>query len=962
MIRNLFLMLLLAAATYSVPGETTPVDKTVWATYISWGSLGDFHVGGTFPDPVALDAGPDKVACYRTEIETAKRHGINGFLFDLTSDPKKPDRFIRLYTYDMQLKAAEGTGFYINPMFDGVKGTPEEVATALTGFYRQYAPNPNVLKHDGKILVFGYHMNRWKPEFWSEVFDRCRKQGAKFEVYFEFRTRQTPDRRDAEACRKLAEAVEAYAKLPDVAGIYFFYELDEPELLAETFLRICGTCGKKWGSSLQVGYSGAQRSWRSDWYHPFYGSGVLRRSGDILLREKPDFVHLTTWNDYQETEMRPTLFQQDSELRIVGACLRQWRGEPAPVSTTPDVVVSAKREILAGEVLRVEYVNLPVSGGKEAELALTLRNLDDGSPIATGGEKKIDTAVPATGEWLVDTADFAAKSPVYPSGVIPEVTVTANEKKSVHRLPAVLLRHGRADNTITAMTPLAANPPDRTFSLETEAIGPRLLKCGIEFDSPRKIKHMQLLFEDEIFHSIDADDFDAKQVKLTLKGEKTPKSTNWSSLAVTLGSGAKFGRFSRRFTHNDSEFPPAPAFNGNRAEIKLFLPHETALELIGKPETKAEFQFGRFKGSATLGELRTPGTRCELKDENGEVGLVLFNSARDPFPAWRPELGRSRGKLAMTLPTPDLIRGGSTLGVSIVYEDGSAELLGPYFLRRDDSATRTVPLLAAGESFDEALRHFSVNRPPKAHGVRPVGVYDCALQSDRFDFTALADPAETRFVNSGSNGMCAVSGGGSWRSSTPKYCPEVKRESGKTFLRFDGADDYVVCGNRTLFSGSATVELRIRPLSFGKKQVLWCNGRERSGYRNMLISIDSDGFLRVERDEPVRLLPPEKQSKWRQSEFETKTLKSTRPLTLNTWNDVAVVYDFSTMTICLDGKKAGSMTCMPYFIRGNSSVRIGAMTNGGEALSEKAPGLFPFHGDIALYEYSGWAKPPESAR
>lgn len=956
MTRNFLLTLLLAAPILTAWGENTPIDKTVWATYISWGSLGDSHVGGTFPDPVSLDAGPDKVACYRTEIETAKRYGINGFLFDLTSDQQDRKKFTRLFTYDAQLKAAEGTDFYINPMFDGISGTPEEVATALTDFYRKYAPHPNVRKHDGKILILGYHMNRWKPEFWREVFDLCRKQGAQFEAYFEFRTSQTPDRRDAGGCAKLAESVEEYAKLPDVAGIYFFYELDEPELLAETFRRACGKYGKKWGSSLQVGYSGAQRSWRSDWYHPFYGSGVLRRSGEILLREKPDFVHMTTWNDYQETELRPTLFQQDSELRIAGAYLRRWRGEPAPASATPDVVVSAKREILAGEVLRIEYVNLPVSGGKAAELNLTLLNLDDGKPIASGSAKTIDTAVPAAGEWLIDTADFAAKSPVYPSGVIPEVTVTANGKKSVRRLPAVLLRHGRADNTITAMTPLAAAPPDRAFSLETEIAGPRLLKCAIDFDSPRKVKHLQLLFDDEVFYSIDADDFDPETVKLTVKGERTPKSTNWSSLVVTLGSGAKFGRFSRRFTHNDSVFPPDPALSGNRADIKLFLLHETALELIGKPDAKAEFEFDKFKGSATLGELRTPGMKCELRDENGDVGLALFNSARDPFPAWRPELDRSRGKLALTLPTPDVIRGGSTLGVSIVYEDGSAELLGPYFLRRSGAAVKTVPLLAAGESFDEALRHFSVNRPSKARGVRPVRVYEYALQSDRFDFTDLADPTQTRFENSGSNGMCAVSGGGSWSSSTPGYCPELKREDGKTFLRFDGIDDYVVCGNRTLFSGSATVELCLRPLSFGKKQVLWCNGRERNGYRNMLISLDSDGFLRVERDEPTRLLPPGKQSKWLQSEFETKTLKSSRPLKLNAWNDVAVVYDFNTMTIFLDGKEAGSMKCMPYFIRGNSSVRIGAMTNGGEALSEKAPGVFPFHGDIARYEYSSWAK------
>ena len=98
-----------------VLNAASPVEKTVWATYVSWGPLTGMWTGHAHPDPVELNASGDAVRDFRTEIEHARKAGINGFLFDLTLSPGNKS-FLRYYVLDTMLKAAEGTDFFINPM------------------------------------------------------------------------------------------------------------------------------------------------------------------------------------------------------------------------------------------------------------------------------------------------------------------------------------------------------------------------------------------------------------------------------------------------------------------------------------------------------------------------------------------------------------------------------------------------------------------------------------------------------------------------------------------------------------------------------------------------------------------------------------------------------------------------------------------------------------------------------
>lgn len=918
----------------------SPVEKTVWTTYVSWGPLNGTWTGHAHPDPVELNASGDAVRDFRTEITHARQTGINGFLFDLTL-PQGRKSFLRYYVLDSMLKAAEGTDFFINPMFDLISPNPELEADALTEFYRKYADHPNILKNGRKILIFGYHMNRRNPEYWKKVFELCRKNGAEFESYFEFRDNNTNPN-----CSKISAAqVEPFLKMPEFAGAYNFYQIKHIGCYLKAMKQAAQKYGKRFGGNLQVGYIGDLRSWRSDWYWPFFHSGVLRESGDAILRENPDFLHITTWNDYQETEIRPTIWQQDCESRIIRSYINLWRtGTHLRETNLPELILSIRREILAGEILKVEYVNLPSGFGK-FQAKIKLYDAESGTLLAEGNGKEINAKNRSVGEWRFDSGEWDGEN--YPAAVRPELELTRSGRSRAYTLPSVVLRHGRLENMVTTMTAVPNIPEPCDFSLQLARKDDHL-KCSLHFKGQKALKHLQLLFDGSIFHSVSQEEL-AGKTKLSLQTNQLPPS-RWNGLKIRVENGI-IGRVSRRFNHFNKAFPEFSRTT-NTLSLQNLAEGMTNLEIIGDDTTLIHATSGKFQGRAALGELRSRGKRLVLKNPEGKEGVDLINTGTDVFPANRPELNQREISLEFTIPTPSPIRSNSMIDVFLVYEDGTREIKGPFFI---DPAKKKVeiPLFASREEFDEAYHHFTVNPPSKTARVKTVRVPENVLQYDCFDFSKNPD-SKGNFLSSGTRTIPAVPGGTSWRGHVKEHEPRQTTENGETFLRFDGKGDYLICGVRSVFSGACTVEMKVRPVERGRKQVLFCNGRDRTGYRNLHLSLDEKGYLLLEREEPDSLLPESRRSFWRKHEFKMIRLKSRCPLPLNVWTEIRAVFDFRTLALYIDGNLQEKCSVKPYLIRGNSMICLGSAHGNGDEISSRAPGKNPFRGDIALFRYCGW--------
>lgn len=930
----LFAVFLLCAAS--------PVKNTVWSTYVSWGPLCGTWTGHAYPDPVALNASGNAERDFRTEIEAARKTGIDGFLFDLTLGPGKTS-FYRYYVLDAMLKAAEGSEFYINPMFDGISSDPETTAKALTEFYHKYAAHPNVLKNGNKVLIFGYHMNRRKPEYWQRLFAFCKKNGAEFESYLEFRSNSAnaPDPETAEA------QAAVFLKMPEFSGAYNFFEILNIGSWLKIMKQAAGKQGKLFGGTLQVGYIGDLRSWRSDWYWPFFHTGVLRESGDAVLREKPDFLHVTTWNDYQETEIRPTLWQQDCESRILRYYIDRWRNRTElREKTLPELILSVRREILAGEILKVEYVNLPSAFGA-FQVRIRLYDADSGMFLAESGTKQVDAGKYSVGEWRFDSAGWSASD--YPVAVRPEAVLSCGNTVRKYTLPSVVLRHGRLENMVTTMTAVPNIPERCVFSLKL-ARKENNVECALRFKSRKKLKHLQFLFDGSIFYSVSPEDLKGK-TKLSLQTNLLPSVPRWSRLKIRVENGS-IGRVCRRFNHHNKAFPDFIRTD-DTLSFETLAEGMANFEIIGDDRTVIYAKIGNFQGATTIGKLRRTASRLPLKNSAGEEGGFLVNTGSDVFPASRPELNKREFELKFTIPTPSPIRSGSMIDVYLVYEDGTREIKGPFFPVPSGKKVE-VPLFASREEFDEAYHHFTVNPPAPDSQVKRIHIPESVLQYDIFDFSDPAAFQNGNIISSGSRAFPAVPGGTSWKARVREHEPRRITENGNSFLRFDGKGDYLICGVRSVFSGACTVKMKLRPQKRGGKQVLFCNGRDRDGYRNLCLFLDGKGFLTVEREEPTVPLPEHRRSFWRRYEFKTIRLKSKRPLSLNKWAEIKVVFDFQSLSLWIDGEEQGRFSALPYFIRGNSMVCLGSAHGNGDEISSRAPGRDSFQGDIAYFRYCGY--------
>lgn len=124
------------------------------------------------------------------------------------------------------------------------------------------------------------------------------------------------------------------------------------------------------------GYWSVRREMQS--YVDFRFTQRLRETLDASLRAKADGIHLTTWDDWQETNnFAPSFNNLTSRLEIVQALTAAWRKSEAAIPTdTPRVIVSYKKTWRTGEPLGIEVLALP-SSGFSTPFIVTLNILDN---------------------------------------------------------------------------------------------------------------------------------------------------------------------------------------------------------------------------------------------------------------------------------------------------------------------------------------------------------------------------------------------------------------------------------------------------------------------------------------------------------------------------------------------------------------------------------------------------------
>lgn len=113
------------------------------------------------------------------------------------------------------------------------------------------------------------------------------------------------------------------------------------------------------GVGVAPGYYSARSGMRN--HVSARGTELLRRDLQLMVELKADVVNTQTWNDYVEAaHFEPSYKHTSALLEIVRHYAEERVNAPHPDDTTPHLFISYRKNIFAGEPLKIELLNLPV--------------------------------------------------------------------------------------------------------------------------------------------------------------------------------------------------------------------------------------------------------------------------------------------------------------------------------------------------------------------------------------------------------------------------------------------------------------------------------------------------------------------------------------------------------------------------------------------------------------------------
>lgn len=163
-----------------------------------------------------------------------------------------------------------------------------------------------------------------------------------------------------------------------------------------------------------------------------FGTDMLRGTVGSALLARADVVNLVEWDEENEnTCFRPTINTSFSTGRIIRCFAAQARNEaptmlPGDDPTVPNLIVSTRRILAAGEALEIEVVNVPDGTAPAPEYILELRLRNLGGQVAHQfPPRKLATAELGAEVFTLPTPDLLRHQVLIPSLTVTTAAGTA---------------------------------------------------------------------------------------------------------------------------------------------------------------------------------------------------------------------------------------------------------------------------------------------------------------------------------------------------------------------------------------------------------------------------------------------------------------------------------------------------------------------------------------------------------
>ncbi|MDR1284253.1 MAG: laminin G [Opitutaceae bacterium] len=464
--RHLFASALAACFAANSPRAAEIAEQpTVWAHYTPWHTPLNSPISAYsyYNYPIFRSSGNDRDD-WTEEFRQARAQGIDGFFTDIVFKPEGRPAFDD--TTRKMLQAAEGTGFLIGLCLD-VKTTVEIQTRELARMLSAYGAHPNYPRHHGKPVVATYTWGSWTPAEWAQI--RAALKSAGHDIYLIANV-------DPGYAKLASDRLESYSPYFDSAYAFSLAGLNGMgrRQMADLVAGTARAQGKDYMATLYPGYYGAWLNGRNDFYQPHRGFDQLHDTFLAIRPGRDRWLHLTTWNDHDETSLLPMLFTTANPL-LIKAYTDNFKNI-APTSTLPDICLAWHREVIPGTLLRIEAINLP--GLARAPVSVKGRLLDrDGKTAAVLNPRDLDPAAFDRTEWLIPTSRLA-RSPF----LVPEITISSPGFEHTAKLPPILLVNGWQQNAVTVKIPVRQYL-NLQNTLTIRATSPETIEANITFDN-----------------------------------------------------------------------------------------------------------------------------------------------------------------------------------------------------------------------------------------------------------------------------------------------------------------------------------------------------------------------------------------------------------------------------------------------------------------------------------------------
>lgn len=879
---TLILLAALLLGLSTVNAMAAPEKLKVFCHYVAWhdwnGANGAYYK--YYDVPLAHPSG-DPQRDYRSEMEAARLAGIDAFAVDLVDAEVFADQTLAM------LASAKGSDFEIAVCLDGFADTATNYARKVASFLDKVGDHPNYARVDGKPVLFMFWGWRQTPAFWKE-FRQVLAGQFHHPVYLVGDPNTEFDR------VAKPEEMARYAGCFD--QFYSFIETGRggQQPVAETFRIMAdaaatGAVSGHWTAGISPGYTGAwPLNGRNDYYISFQGLDRFWTTWEAVLPRHPAWIHLTTWNDLDETPLQPTVFQFHAYQQLSRYWIDHWRGTAKP-EAQPRVYLAYQREQIVGTLQRIEVLGLPTL--TDVVVSGELRDLE-GKVLAPLPPLPLPAGRAERREWQVPTAAFA-HTPI----VEPVIRIQAGTNEISRRLPFFRLRTGWIANKVFVRVPVA----DMAAGLAEVAIQqpePQTLEATLSVHSPEPIRSATLWREDRPVAAFSTD----------------------PSPGIVYGLRWEWlHNHQERITLQDAHF------------LQVYQTGKSAGQLKWNPQTlQALYQRYDYLGAKIL--ARNDQASFSVMIDGGAPKTVQLSTLRrgavelaspGNSPAVRISLAPI-DPLAATPPLLSLAEG----RLHVRFHVDSCRTADVFYVRCETASGRTF--------FSSAVAPFAAKLPPVpttlfqtaetldrgwltppilTTAVVRTTVHPALLQRNAWRFDRPAPVIEDTLGRS----PLMLGNVGEGYHSLPARVPAHRiRADGVGCLYFDGQDDSAEIPIRQVPIGAFTIAMEVCPEGpFDKPQ----NLLGRAGTMSCPV---------------IRLLADGRVESGRELEAPDQSIlaRSALPLPAHAWSKLKVTFDEQQVRIYVDGHLAGQASGTPARRYGNSRQYLSGPDH-------------PFHGQLA---------------